>query len=385
MLTRHAFVALASSILLGAGLSAGALTAEAAPSGNSPGAAPSTASSAASSTASSAAPSNHGGSYHWRVVPTGSTDEFRGLAAVDAHTAWVSGEHGTVLRTTDAGQTWQDLSPAAAAGLALRDIEAFSKDHAVTLSIGPGGDSRIYSTTNGGQSWQETFRNTDPAAFYDCMAFSKNGTGLAMSDPVDGYFRLARSTDSGRTWQPMSTAGMPKAGTNEFAFAASGTCIVSGPGQRFWFATGGDQPRVFSSTDGGRHWSAQAVPIRSGDAAGVYSIAFRDARHGVIVGGDYTDDTNGADAAAWTGDGGRTWQASARQVDGYRSGVAFVPRTARGVIAVGPTGSDASNDGGRTWTHFDDERYDGVQCVHDGACWASGTDGRVSLLERSGS
>ena len=39
----------------------------------------------------------------WRITPTGSTDQFRGLAAVSAEVAWVSGEHGTVLRTTDGG------------------------------------------------------------------------------------------------------------------------------------------------------------------------------------------------------------------------------------------------------------------------------------------
>jgi photosystem II stability/assembly factor-like uncharacterized protein len=372
MLTRRALGTLASAALTGGVLTAASLPAQASP--------PSDTASAAHGPTH--APAAHHTGYDWRITPTGSTEEFRGLAAVDRRTAWVSGEAGTVLRTTDGGAAWQDVSPSAAVGLALRDIEAADATHAVALSIGPGSDSRIYRTTDGGQTWSETFRNADPAAFYDCIAFSKDGTALAMSDPAHGYLQIARSSDAGLTWQVMDTSGMPAAGTNDFGFAASGTCLVSGPGHRFWFATGGDQPRVFSTTDAGQRWSARPVPIRSGDTAGVYSIAFRDARHGVVVGGDFLDETNGADAAAWTADGGRTWKSSSEQVDGYRSGVDFLPRTARGVVAVGPTGSDVSHDGGRTWAHFDNDRYDGVQCSHDGACWASGTDGRVAVLER---
>lgn len=321
-------------------------------------------------------------SYSWRVTATGSTDEFRGLAAVSRDVAWVSGEQGTVLRTTNRGATWENVSPPAAAGRALRDIEAFSANDAVTLSIGKGRQSRIFSTTDGGSTWQEVFRNVDPAAFYDCMAFTRDGTGLALSDPVNGYFRLARSTNFGKTWRVQSTKGMPPALTNEFAFAASGTCIISGPVHRFWFATGGTRPRVFASSDGGRHWTVTRTPIRGGASAGIYSIDFRDPRHGVVVGGDYTDETNGARAAAHTVNAGRTWTLSQRQVGGYRSGVSYVPRAPHTVIAVGPTGSDVSSNGGKTWTGFDTARYDGVQCASDGGCWASGTDGRVAVLLR---
>ena len=320
--------------------------------------------------------------FDWRVTPTGTTEEFRGLAAVSASVAWVSGEEGSVLRTTDGGASWVDRSPAAAEGLALRDIEAFDAQRAVALSIGPGEDSRIFRTSNGGRTWVEVFRNSDEAAFYDCMAFSPNGRGLALSDPVDGFFRLAATSDRGRTWHVLSTAGMPAALDGEFAFAASGTCIVSAPGGNFWFATGGvERPRIFHSSDFGQHWTVAETPLRGGPTAGIYSIDFRNARQGVIVGGDFADETNGSDAAATTTDGGQTWRLSTVPVGGYRSGVAYVSHGPRQIVAVGPTGSDVSVDGGRTWRHFDDDRYDSIQCVRN-TCWASGTDGRVAVLVR---
>ena len=63
--------------------------------------------------------------FAWHDTPTGTTAHFRGLSAVSATTAWVSGytaTDGVVLRTTDRGSTWQDVSPPGAAGLQFRDI-----------------------------------------------------------------------------------------------------------------------------------------------------------------------------------------------------------------------------------------------------------------------
>jgi hypothetical protein len=58
--------------------------------------------------------------------------------------------------------------------------------------------------------------------------------------------------------------------------------------------------------------------------------------------------------------------------------------TARAALAVGPTGSDVSYDGGRTWARFDTGSFDAVACAAggswDGGCWASGENGRVARL-----
>ena len=56
-----------------------------------------------------------------------------------------------------------------------------------------------------------------------------------------------------------------------------------------WFGTGGlGGGRVFHSEDGGQTWSVAKTPIRHDSAsAGIFSLAFSDALHGVAVGGDY--------------------------------------------------------------------------------------------------
>lgn len=325
---------------------------------------------------------HHPPSYEWTLTPTGSTSQFRGLAAVSNDVAWVAGSAGQVLRTTDGGRHWRNVSPAGAETMLFRDVEAFDSRRAVVLAIGQGDTSRVYLTSDGGATWTETFRNPDPNAFYDCMDFFDHRNGLALSDPVDGKFRILATHDGGRSWQVQSTAGMPAALTGEFAFAASGTCLVAGPGRTAWFASGGgDRPRVFRTHDGGKHWSVVDSPMASGPAAGIFSLAFRDGRMGVAVGGDFLLPNAAVDAASVTRDGGRTWTLvpAGQAPQGYRSGSAFLSHGSRTVFAVGPSGSDVSFDGGWSWTQFDAGSFDSVECAR-GGCWASGVGGRVARL-----
>ena len=119
------------------------------------------------------------------------------------------------------------------------------------------------------------------------------------------------------------------------------------------------------------------------DAGGTFGLAFRNPRQGLAVGGNYLAPDHGADASAYTRDGGRSWT-SGGDLGGYRSGVDWVSGARRTAIAVGTSGSDVTYDGGRTWTAFgtDQGGFDSVQCLPGGTCWASGAEGRVGVLRR---
>ncbi|KAK8063068.1 oxidoreductase [Apiospora hydei] len=335
----------------------------------------------------------------WTLTPTQTTQRFRGLAPVSATTAWVAGTNGTILRTSNGGATWISVGPTSSsssspnataeeAPLEFRDIAAWSASHAVALSIGEGTASRIYATTDGGASWTLSFANTDPAAFYDCLAFSETDPkhGMVMSDPVgDGHFRLLETRDQGLSWQIISSAQskMPAARRGESGFAASGTCLETKAG-RWYLASGGAAPfgRVFASADDGLTWdSVTETPIPATNSSqGVFSVRFRDAAHGIVVGGDFQDLTRSSGTAGWSDDGGVTWSPSTEFPGGYRSGAAWVSGLCAAAVAVGPTGSDFTLDGGKTWHRFNNGSFDAVECVGGGVCWASGEKGRVARL-----
>ena len=316
--------------------------------------------------------------FSWQLTATGSQARLRGLSAVSGKVAWASGSLGTVLRTVNGGRTWQQVGPPDTAALQFRDVEAFDADHAVILSIGTGEDSRVYVTSDGGRHWRLTFVNQEPTAFYDCMTFFDRRHGLALSDPVDGRFRIIATEDGGRSWRIVQ-ADMPPALADEFAFAASGQCLVSEGGRRAWFGSGGGaEARVFRSDDRGESWKVSSTPIRSGPSAGIFALAFRDKRHGLASGGDFLTPAASPDALALSDDRGKTWELVDDAPNEYRSGAHWVDN--RAAIVVGPTGSDATFDRGRSWEGFDDGSFDTVDCTHHGACWASGEQGRVAFL-----
>lgn len=314
----------------------------------------------------------------WRLLATGTDARLRGLSAVSPEVAWVGGSRGTVLRTADGGRTWTPAAPPGTADLDFRDVEAFDARTAVVLSIGPGDGSRLYRTADGGRTWSLAFRNTEPDAFYNCVAFFDRSRGLAVGDPVAGRFRVLATADGGRSWRRVPEEDLPPALPGEYGFSAGGQCVATAGPRDAWIATGGgERARVLHSGDGGRHWSVSDTPLVSSPSAGVFAVAFRTPRHGLAVGGDYLDPGGAAANLALTADAGRTWTAPGDAPAGYRSAAAW---WGSAVLAVGPTGSDVSRDGGRHWRRFDEGGFDTVDCAGRGACWAAGAEGRVGVL-----
>lgn len=321
----------------------------------------------------------------WELQSSNTKVRFRGVSAVSSTVAWASGERGTYARTTDGGRTWQTGTVPDAAELDFRDVDAFDANTACLLSIGEGERSRIYKTTDGGAHWTLQFKSAKPTAFFDAMAFWDRDHGIAMSDPVGGRFLVITTSDGGATWRETPAEGMPPALAGEGGFAASGTCIAVEGKNNVWFGTGGTSgARVFRSTDRGRTWKVASTSITSGKSAGIFSVAFRDALSGVIVGGDYTKESESRNNAAITRDGGKSWTTiNVAQPSGYRSCVAYVrdgARRAQMLVAVGPSGSDYSTDQGASWKSFSGtEGFHTASFAHaSGAGWAAGEQGRIA-------
>jgi photosystem II stability/assembly factor-like uncharacterized protein len=265
--------------------------------------------------------------------------------------------------------------------LDFRDVQAVDANTAYLLSIGPGEASRVYKTTDGGGGWTLQFTNHNPKAFFDAFAFWDARTGIAVSDPVDGRFILIKTTDGGATWIEFPRENSPRALEGDGAFAASGTCIAVQGKTNVWFGTGGAaSARVYRSSDGGVTWKVAATPMTAGNASsGIFSIAFKDSRNGVIVGGDYKKENESSDNVATSTDGGATWTLPrSSRLSGFRSAVAYVPGT-RGpvLVAVGPSGSDYSLDNGASWVSLGTAGFHAVSFAGVEGGWAVGEGGRI--------
>jgi photosystem II stability/assembly factor-like uncharacterized protein len=323
----------------------------------------------------------------WEIQDSHSTANLRGIHSVNGLVAWASGASGTVLRTVDGGARWEKCAiPPGAEQLDFRGIWAWDANNATVMSSGPGDQSRVYKTTDGCAHWTEERRNSDKDGFWDSLTFQTQDfgvlgdekTGVLIGDPIHGHFDTQVMV-LGHGWSidDASCAARP----DESAFAASNSSVFVFGSRRYVIGTGGKGgPRILLSpllafrntTKGCREAS---IPLAGGtDSSGVFSLAFRDLKHGLAVGGDYTKPDASVGTAAWTADGGRHWTAASKPPHGYRSAVAWYADT-EAWIAAGTNGSDISRDDGKTWQRLDDGNWNALSLPY-----IVGPGGRIGRL-----
>jgi photosystem II stability/assembly factor-like uncharacterized protein len=212
------------------------------------------------------------GGESWQIMPRRPTeDSIRDIYFADEKTGWIVCERDIyklrtkdeqrtyLMKTSDAGRTWQRVNLADADARLMRAI--FTEGgHA--WAFGEGG--ALYSTRDGGTSWS---RRPSPTRY-----LLLGGTFL---DRDHGWLVGARSTilqtfDGGETWR----AGLVDAADVRFT-------AVSFVEQRIGWAVGA-AGRIFMTLDGGRTWRAQKSPVQS-DLA---DVKFLNASEGWAVGAD---------------------------------------------------------------------------------------------------
>ncbi len=316
--------------------------------------------------------------------PSGTTELLQAISIVDDQTVWVSGHGATYARTVDGGQTWRAAVPPGAEGLQFRDVHAVDAQTAYLMSAGPGDASRVYKTTDGGESWTLQHTNPDADGFYDCMDFWDPEHGALYGDSVDATVVILTTSDGGKSWERVPAESLPAALSGEGGFAASGTCFVAGPDGRAWVGTGAASPaRVLLTEDMGRTWVAVDAPLAGAASAGITSVSFLDAMHGMVVGGEISNHEGRFDNVAVTEDGGQSWTLAGRSwMSGAAYGSSYVPGAPTPtVVIVGPSGADYSLDNGATWESLDSRAYWAVSFASPSAGWAVGPEGRITKLE----
>ena len=317
---------------------------------------------------------------------SGTTEVLQAISPVSAETLWASGHGGVILRTVDGGDEWERVPAPGGDSLQFRDIHGFSSRTAIALTAGTGPASRIYRTADGGETWTLGFLMDAPEGFLDCLDFWDGERGFAYGDSFDGVPYILLTEDGGRSWARVPADAMPRAGEGEGGFAASGTCARAGDSGRGWIGTGaGGSARILATDDYGATWSEVAVPMATGDAAGIFTLAVADGSPVMALGGDLgaPDEVVAANAAV-TQDGGRTWTAaSPAPIDGAVYGSA-VGRWGpyRNIVAVAPPGAAFTADMGETWQPLEELSAWAVEFAPGGRVgWAAGEGGRIWRIE----
>ncbi|MBA3318305.1 MAG: glycosyl hydrolase [Gemmatimonadales bacterium] len=319
-----------------------------------------------------------------RVQQSGTINRLQAISPVDADVVWASGVGGTFVRTLDGGRNWEAGVVEGAELLQFRDVHGVSATEAYLLAAGVGTDSRIYKTVDGGATWTLQFTNQHPKGFYDCFDFWTPERGLVMGDAVNGIIPVVQTRNGGDDWRRIG-GRLPPAQLGEAAFAASGTCVATQGSDRAWIATGAaEKARILATTDGGKTWEAYLTPIVQGTpASGLFTVAFRDASHGILAGGDLEAPDALSDNVARSKDGGKTWQlVSGTPFPGAAYGLSYVPsrndQYERTVVITGPGGAAWTANEGKRWHLIPEVRdYWAVAFADRHHGWLVGTEGRI--------
>jgi photosystem II stability/assembly factor-like uncharacterized protein len=304
------------------------------------------------------------------------------VAFVDAHRGWVVGDRGTILHTTNGGQSWLTQTNFL---ISLTSITFGDSEHGW---LG-GGFGSTMRTLDGGRLWLvQTNSYTDG---FGSMAFVDAQYGWALN----GYRTILHTSDGAQSW--VTQTNLPTGFLNSLTFINR---------QCGWAA--GSQG-IMSTTDGGKSWLAQTNPT----SAVFYSLAFVDLQRGWAVGDE--------GIILRTIDGGRSWQAQTNlgpmdlsslfivdPQDGWAIGrEGTILRTADGGQSWHPQATSISDllisvsfadtqqgwatayggsilrttDGGRSWnvqTNFPSSRLRSLFCLDSQRGWVVGENGIIT-------
>ena len=191
--------------------------------------------------------------------------------SIDGQTAWISGQYGTILKTTNSGASWIQKNSGVSGTLGY--IYFFNENE----GIAAGNNGTIIRTTDGGNSWDYvssgTYENLNDGAFVnDSLMFVIGWNGI-----------LLKTTDKGITWSLK-----PQISNSNYHWV------------QFWdenlgWASTWFNGQIWKTTDGGNTWT---MKIQMGSLS-LWQVQFITPLKGVAVG------ENGV--IIKTSDGGENW------------------------------------------------------------------------------
>jgi len=307
-----------------------------------------------------------------KLLTSGTKTNMRGLSVVSDKVVWASGSNGTVALSVDGGANWKWMTVKGYEKTDFRDIEAFDKKSAIIMGI----DSPAYilRTVDGGENWTKVYQNNSKGMFLDAMEFWNEQSGIVIGDPIGGRFFISRTFDGGVSWQDLPFQKRPVADSGEACFASSGTNIRKLNRSEAIFISGGLISNVFI-----RDKKIKLPLLQGKESTGANSIAVKDNKTFMMVGGDFNTKDSSSNNCTYTMDGGKTWLNPLKNPTGYRSCVEFLGK--KKWITCGLNGVDISVDEGKNFANISSTGFHVVRRAKKGkAVFFAGGGGRIGKL-----
>ncbi|MGB9721224.1 MAG: YCF48-related protein [bacterium] len=267
------------------------------------------------------------------VFPIGFANSLIGYAAGYVYDWSGSRGHGQLLKTTDAGATWNFLNTGPEGIFWAVD---FPETDQVGYAVGDAG--YICKTTDGGANWIQQSTGTGQI-FYD-VDFLNNQLGFAVG--ANGTF--FKTTDGGNLWTPKNSNTTATLYAVRFVNAQVG--YIGGLG-----SSGGGV--ILKTTDGGDNWINQTIPNNNVQRA-IQDLFFFNPDTGYAVAGA-TPSYGGVVGLVYkTTNGGQTWVENYAPSSANFYAIDFPENSQVGYVSgMGSSGQYKmikTTNGGNSWT-----------------------------------
>jgi uncharacterized delta-60 repeat protein len=266
----------------------------------------------------------------WKTTSTGQVNAITGIDFVDANVGYMVGNSGIILKTTDAGSTWTDVS--------INNTSSNVAIDAVSSNVVFVTDYyHVYRTTNGGASWSSVL-NTEELTiaidFYDANIGYVTG--------YNGY--IAKTTDGGSTWN-RQTSGSTSITTSMKSFDANVKVVVGGIGE------------IIRTTDAGTLWTHIYAPENPTDLSNtpLNDMVVLDANTALAVGNSGT--------IIKTTNKGASWSSITFSPGGNINRIHFYSSTS-GFIVVDHNKIYKTSNSGAAWTLTYTDNSSSINDIH---------------------
>ncbi len=193
----------------------------------------------------------------WVELNTGVTTKLNSISSIKQITTWACGNSGTVIKSTNTGDTWQNAN-FADIPVTVNLNHIYSFDNNVVLCAGNDGNSTfLYKTNDGGLSW--VIVKQQPGGKFNAVHFIDNNTGILIGDPVGGRWSIWKTINGGNSWD---SAGcfLPQ-NNNEKGFSNA----LWAAGNSIWFGT--DNYRIYRTINFGATWVTYSTGTEKNSAS----------------------------------------------------------------------------------------------------------------------
>jgi photosystem II stability/assembly factor-like uncharacterized protein len=201
----------------------------------------------------------------WEILNEGFKGQINSIDFVNDNVGWIAGRSGTLVKTTDGGENWINITINESWNISTIDFVDESIGWLIRGAyVDPNWTTYILKSSNGGDTWYQQFASTE-FAFNSIYIVDANNVYAV------GGNKIYKTTNGGTNWINISP-NLPDRNYNSLWFLDSQTGVVVGS----YYDGTIDRGIILRTTNAGTSWDVTIV----NEFNFIYDLQFLDDTHG---------------------------------------------------------------------------------------------------------